>query len=109
MYQGTTPAIVYTIGGADLSAMTAYVSFLSNNNVLTKTGNNVSMTYDSESNTTTVVCCLTQEETLAMMKGSVKTQIRFVDSANNAYATDKASIAVSDVIYKEVITYNGGD
>ena len=107
MYQGTTPAIIYTVAGYDLSAMTAYVSFKYGSNILTKTGDDITMEYDSVSETTTIICALTQQETLAMSKGAADTQIRFIDSSGQAYATDKAKINVKDVIDKQIITYRG--
>ena len=105
MYQGTTPAIVYTISGVDLSAMKAFVSFKEGNTLLTKSGDEVSMSYSDE--TTTIVCLLSQEETLAFARGTVETQIRFIDSNGMAYATNKAKVRVDDIIYKAVISYGG--
>ena len=61
-----------------------------------------------DNNKTAVVCQLTQEETLAMREGKATVQMRFIDSNNNAYATDKVELDVKDVIYKEVIVYDGG-
>ena len=109
MYQGTTPAIIYTIKGVDLSAMVPYVSFQSaNGNVLTKTSaDGVTVEFDEEDEITMVICCLTQRETLDMMKGNVKTQIRFIDSNNEAFATEKKTVRVDDVIYKEIIAFGG--
>ena len=105
MYQGTTPAITFNVLNADVSAMTPFVSFKYGSKVLTKTGSDVQMAYGD--NKTTVVCCLTQEETLEIPKGTVKIQARFIDSNNQAYATNKAPIQVEDVIYREVIHYGG--
>lgn len=105
MYQGTTPAVTYSISGLDVSAMKPFVSFKNGTEVLTKTGDAVVMEYDSVAQVTTVICYLTQTETLAMTPGSTKTQIRFVDADGQAYATEKATLRVDDVIYKSVIVY----
>jgi hypothetical protein len=105
MYQGTTPAIVFKIKGYDLTEATVYVSFKQGHSVLTK--NSAAVSYDSELNTSTVVCELTQEETLAMKRGGVITQIRFIYENGQAYATDKKAIEMQDVIYPEVIQYGG--
>lgn len=107
MYQGTTPAVTYSIMGMDVSAMTPFVSFKNGTEVLTKTGDSVVMEYDGGADITTVICYLTQQETLAMQPGSTKTQIRFIDSDGQAYATDKATLRVEDVIYKTIIQYEG--
>ena len=109
MYQGTTPAVTYTIQGYDLSDMTVYATFLNGKDLLTKTGDDVLVTYDSDTQTSTIVVALTQQETLAMKKGSVKTQLRFIDENGNAYATSKAVIQVKDVLLQTVIEYTEDD
>lgn len=106
MYQGTTPSITYTISGYDLTDKTVYVYFKSGSSLLVKTGDGVTVSYDSGTQKSTVVCTLSQEETLAMKKGSVKTQIRFIDSGGTALATSKASIRVNDVLQPVVISYS---
>jgi hypothetical protein len=105
MYQGTTPSIVFTINGYDLTTATVYVSFKYGNEVLTKVSPTVQVSYDSEKST--IVCPLTQEETLAITKSSAVAQIRFIYENGLAYATNKAEINVESVIYKEVIEYGG--
>ena len=105
MYQGTTPSVVFEIRGYDLTDATIYVSFKRGNDVLTKTGNDIACSYDGE--ISTVVCSLTQEETLAIRAGAVVTQIRFIYSNGQAYATEKKELEVKSVIYPEVITYGG--
>lgn len=105
MYQGTTPVLTFEIESFDASAMTAFVSFKYGSEVLTKTGDDVTVTYADDKST--IVCRLTQEETLAMRQGTVKVQARFIDSDNEAYATDEAYVDVEPVLYKEVIHYGG--
>lgn len=105
MYQGTTPAVTFTIKGYDLTDMSVYVTFMNNRELLTKT--DVVVTFDNVTETSTIVCRLSQEETLAMKKGNVKAQIRFIDENNQAYATEKADINIDDVLYQEVIEYTG--
>lgn len=108
MYQGTTPAITFEIAGFDASDMTPYVSFKRGAEVLTKTGDDVIIAYDDENEKSVIICQLTQEETLAMRSGEAIVQMRFIDSSRHAYATTKARLGVEDVIYKEVIEYDGG-
>lgn len=107
MYQGTTPALTFNIENQNMSGMRAFVSFKRGPDVLTKTQPDVTVVYDSENEKTVVVCQLTQEETLNMRQGDATVQIRFIDSNNNAYATDKSVVKVEDVIYKEIISYGG--
>lgn len=105
MYQGTTPAIVFSIKGYDLTDATVYVSFKRGNDVLTKTG--VEVSWDETTQISTVVCELTQEETLAMKRGAVVVQIRFIYENGQAYATNKKTIEMQDVIYPAVIEFGG--
>jgi hypothetical protein len=105
MYQGTTPAITFEIKGYDLTGATVFVSFKHGNDLLTKS--NVSVSYAG--NISTVVCELTQEETLAMKKGAVIVQIRFIYPDGQALATTKKAIEIEDVIYPAVISYGGGN
>lgn len=105
MYQGTTPAITFSISGWDMSNMTAFVSFKRGADILTKS--DVTMVYDDEADKTIIVCPLTQEETLNMRAGGATVQIRFIDANGSAYATNKAELEVKDVIFKEVISYGG--
>lgn len=107
MYQGTTPAITLNVKDHDMSGTTAFVSFKRGADILTKTHPDVTMVYDSEEMKTVIVCQLSQEETLNMRQGDAIVQIRFIDENGNAYATDKASLTVKDVIYKEIIAYGG--
>ena len=109
MYQGTTPAVIFEIKGYDLSSATVYVSFKRGEDLLTKSGSDVQVSYSSAEQISTVVCSLTQEETLAMKKGTAIVQIRFIYENGQAYATEKGSVTVNDVIYPEVIAYQGGD
>ena len=107
MYQGTTPALTFEIEGFNAVGMTPYVSFKRGSDVLTKTGSDVTVVYDSDNDKSVIVCQLSQEETLSMKQGSAVVQMRFIDSNNLAYATDKADLDVDSVIYKEIIRYGG--
>ena len=107
MYQGTTPALTFEIEGFNAAGMTPFVSFKKGSNVLTKTGSDVTIVYDSDNEKSVIVCQLSQEETLSMKQGSAVVQMRFIDSNNQAYATDEAEIDVERVIYKEIIRYGG--
>ena len=109
MYQGTTPLNVFTIKGYNLTSAKVYVTFKQNNKLLLtkETGNGVSVSYDAEEQISTIVCSLSQEETLAMKKGSVKVQVRFIYENGDAYATNKAPISVDDILWPVVIEYGG--
>lgn len=107
MYQGTTPAVVYEIKDYDLSSATVFVSFKRGNDVLTKTAPDVTVSYDSGEQVSTIVCSLSQEETLAIKSGGMLTQIRFIYADGSAYATNKKDLEMKDVIYKEIIQYGG--
>lgn len=108
MYQGTTPAVSYEIKGYDLSNATIFVSFKRGNDILTKTNGDVVAAYDEDSQISTIICQLTQEETLAIRSGGVQTQIRFIYENGQAFATNIATLEMKSVIYTDVIHWGGG-
>lgn len=107
MYQGTTPTLTFNVEGADLTDKAVFVTIRCGNYSLTKTGENVAVSYvDGDS---TVVIRLTQQETLLMRESIATVQIRFVDESGQADATNKAKFDVESVLYNKVIEYEGGD
>lgn len=105
MYQGTTPSIVYNVKNFDMTGAKLFVSFKQGTkDVITKT-EGVTVVYDDIENVSTVVCPLTQEETLALKQGGVQTQIRFVFANGQAYATNIVSLDVRNVLLQGVISY----
>lgn len=107
MYQGTTPSIIYNVKNYDLTGAKVYVTFLRQNDLIVKSGIDITIAYDDDTKNTTVICPLTQEETLSLKQGSVKTQIRFIFSNGQAFATNIVALEVQNILYKEVITYGG--
>ena len=107
MYQGTTPTLTLTVEGADLTDKTVFVTIRCGNYSLTKTGEDVAVSY-ADGNST-VVIRLTQRETLLMQESTATVQIRFVDAGGNADATNKATFDVQESLYSAVIEYEGGD
>jgi len=103
MYQGTTPALVLRVKDKDLTEATVFASIRTGTNVVTKTGEDLTVTTDDED--TLIVCTLTQNETLKLNTGDALVQVRYITSDGNAYATTKAKLNVNDVIYKNVIEY----
>lgn len=106
MYQGTTPSVIYNVKNYDLTGAKLFISFKKGNDVLTKT-EGITVAYDDETKISTVVCPLTQEETLNFKQGAVQTQIRFIFADGQAYATNQKALEVKDIIYKEVIAFGG--
>jgi hypothetical protein len=109
MYQGTTPTIPFTIKGMDLTQARVFITLQDQKTRKTQTydssGDRLVVSYSAEENETTIQLTLTQEETLAISKGMVVAQARWVLANDQAGASDKASLTVHDVINKEVITY----
>lgn len=106
MYQGTTPSIIYNVKNYDLTGAKLYISFKKGNSDILTKSSGYTIAYDDETKISTVICSLTQEETLAFKSGAITTQIRFIFSDGQAYATNKADIEVKDIIYREVITFS---
>lgn len=103
MYQGTTPALVLRVKDKDLTEATIFASIRTGTNVVTKTGDDLTVTTDDGD--TLVTMTLTQNETLKLNTGDALIQIRYIDENGLAWATTKAKVTVKDVIYKEVIDY----
>lgn len=107
MYQGTTPALTLNVEGADLTDKTVFVTIRCGNYSLTKTGDDIAVSY-ADGNST-VVIRLTQQETLLMRESTATVQIRFIDENGNADATNKAQFEVKKSLYPAVIRYSGGE
>ena len=110
MYQGTTPTIPFNVLGRDLTEATVFVTIKDYKrcNEITKSGSELIVTYNDETEGgeySLVLCPLTQEETLKLHPGEAVCQIRFIDNQGQAYATVKATVNVSDVLFKGVIAH----
>jgi len=106
MYQGTTPSLVFSVIGEDLSDKTVYLTIKNNGQTITKKNNNLVITYDETTKTTQIICRLTQKETLSL-KDTAIVHIRYIDAQGHAYATEKGRFNVEESLNKEVITYEG--
>ena len=103
MTRGTTPEYILTVPGYDLTQTTVYCTISQWAKKLTLTGDRLSIAYDNTAST--VAFSLTQEETLKMRVGAAEVQIRFIDSAGHARATEIKPLAVNRVLLEKVIDY----
>lgn len=102
MYRGTTPTLYLELETElDLSNIAEmWVTFKSPTVEVTKTLSNNEITFDSETNTVTVV--LSQEDTLSLYNGEAEVQIRFKIN-DLAYATDIAKVDIQKILKEGVI------
>ena len=107
MRRGTTPDYELSISGYDLSGQTLFVTLSQYANKVTLTGDRLNVTYDIETNTTSVIFSLTQQETLTFKSGNVEVQIRFIDADGVAQATEIKLLPVLPILFEEVIAYDG--
>lgn len=105
MIRGTTPDYLLTIAGYDLTDKTVYVTIKQDSAVITKTGEQLDVTADSEG--TTIAVTLTQRDTLQLHEGKAEVQVRFIDSDGVALATNRADLTVDKVLLERVIAYAG--
>lgn len=105
MIRGTTPTFMLFVEGYDLSGTTVYVAIKNDMRELLLSGERLSVTGGEEESI--VVFGLTQEETLALKEGTAQIQVRFIDSAGVAYATDIRRVTVGKVLQEGVIEYAG--
>lgn len=105
MRQGTTPTCLVIVDGYDLTTdMTVFVS-LKGKVLITKTGDELSISYAK--NSSAIAFRLSQEETFSLGIGTVYIQVRFIDSNNIAKATDIVELNNLDVLMTDVIEYGG--
>lgn len=104
MRRGTTPTIRVTVE-SDISDMTIYLAFKQSGHVMVKSGDDLSVSYDSEADETTVECRLTQADTLSMKPGSdCEVQIRAVtDGGETAIATTIGRVTISKILQEGVL------
>lgn len=108
MYRGTTPTLPIRIPGYDLTEAKLFLTFQdgrASKTMTVTTPDDFTVSYDSEAKATVGEITLSQEQTLMLNAGSCTAQIRFVFPDGSAGATVKRSITVSDVILKDVISY----
>lgn len=107
MIRGTTPDIVLTINGYNLTDKTVYVTISKSGRKLTKTNEDLMITYTG--GTSSIAFRLTQEETLAMRIGTASVQVRFISADGTALATDIKTLSIEPVLLEEVIEYAADD
>lgn len=110
MTRGTTPTIILNLIGADLTSSKVYVTFLQNTGInrvlLSKSNADISMTYDNDTETTTIEVYLTQAETLAFTDPEyVQLQVRWVTSLEEAYASPIKTVETKKILKEGVISY----
>ena len=103
MRRGTTPEYELTVPDYDLTDKTVFVTLAQDNRKVTKTGDQLIITGDSSGSV--IVFSLTQQDTLAMHTGKASVQVRFIDYAGVAYATDIGTLYVDPVLLERVIAY----
>lgn len=107
MRQGTTPTYTLTIPGHDLTDQTVYVTISGRGERITKTGDDLTVSYSD--NASTIAFRLTQEETLGLRLGTAQVQVRFINAAGIALATEIGSMIVEPILKHGVITYEGDE
>ena len=101
MIRGTTPDYILTVD-RDLTGMTVFVT-------ISQAGVKVTLTNEDMTivggETSTIALRLTQQQTLGLRSGTASVQVRFIDAAGTAWATDIKTLNVSPVLLERVISY----
>ena len=109
MYRGTTPMLPIRIPGADLTQARLFLTIQDGKDekkqITLVSGEDFTVTYDSEKEATVGDVTLTQEQTLMLSEGSCKSQIRFTFADGSTGCTQIRSLSVNDVLLKDVISY----
>lgn len=105
MRRGTTPTLNMEVKDINLTGMYLELAISTEEEkVFTKAGKDLTLTYEDPD--TLVDVTLTQEETLALTAEEyVYLQIRFIDSADVADATDIVMVPVTGILRDGVIKY----
>ena len=107
MYQGTTPTLVLTIAGHDLTDANVFVTLENGKKQWTLEGDRLTIANAEGSSTITI--SFSQEETFRLPTGTMKCQVRWVTSDNAAYVTDTVNLSVNGVLLQKVITYENAE
>lgn len=110
MIRGTTPTIKLYVDGCDLTGMRFFITLCDKKNdqkfTYDNTMSNVEL-ISASSEQSQINLTLSQDETLALAVGKVEIQVRWVDQAGIAYATDIATIDVSKILLDKKINFGG--
>lgn len=104
MISWTTPTLRLTVRGADLTGTEVHATIKQSGRDPIE-GEIVSVTYDSESNSTVVLADYTQAQTGGIRRGGATVQINFVTAEGRRLATAEKRIEVGDNHIKEVLAY----
>ena len=105
MRQGTTPTYGVTVKGKDLTNKTVFVTFKSSSSEVTKSGDDLTITYDGTDSF--VAFRMTQQETFALPIGEIEIQVRYIGEDGDAKATETKKIENLKVLKQGVIEYAG--
>lgn len=102
----TTPSLSFEVEGIDLTTYKTIVSLEQDDVQLKKSGNDLTLSYDPETNVTAITVVLSQEESAAFNYGrSVYLQVNFINAAEVRDATEIAKIPVMRNLLDEVVHY----
>ena len=109
MIRYTTPTITLEVEGIDLTDNEdVYVSFEQGSRELTKSGNDLNISAETQGQTTisTIVVVLTQEETASFVEArNVAVQVNYINASGVRDATGIVSVGVGRNLLDEVIEY----
>lgn len=107
MIRYTTPILPLEVEGVDLSENEdVYVTLEQGGLELTKSGSDLTILYDAESDISTITFTLSQEETAAFnISKSVAIQVNFINSSGVRDATEIATVPVLRNLLDKVINY----
>ena len=107
MINYTTPSITLEVEGIDLTDnQDVYVTIVQGTTELTKKGSDLTISYDSQKDISTIVFSLSQTESAQFaFSKSAQLQVNFINASGVRDATNIASIDVLKNLLDEVIAY----
>lgn len=100
--QGTTPYLMMSIKGYDLTTAAAIIVTLKTQSIR-ESFDQTRITVTADNNESLLTIHLTQTETLALLPNKAQVQVRWRDGNDEAFSTVIEEISVSDCIYKGVV------
>lgn len=107
MIRYTTPIITLEVEGVDLTAnRDVYVTIEQGSNKLTKSGTDLTVSYNSQTEISSIGFTLSQEESASFSWGKAcQLQVNFISNAGARDATNIVTIDVMRNLLDEVLTY----
>lgn len=103
--RGTTPVFSLDLEGVDLGGCTVFATIDQNGTQVVKSGEDLIIEDMTDAEGTTVNVFLSQADTLEFDVGKADVQVRWINSNDEAFASEIGQVQFDRVLLEEVIEY----